>query len=174
MLKRRSRLCVVSLAAIMAAAVYPVPADAASTRAEYIGQVDPICQSYVGPLNTAFGSYHRNFKRLVRAAKSGTVKSFIKATNRTAGSLNTMADVHQSLVSKITPVAPVPADAGTIGSWLGYLGQEGGAERAAALALASLRFKQAFQKLRQADQAMRSGQAAISGFGFQVCGISVY
>lgn len=40
-------------------AVWAAPADAASTRAEYVAQVDPICQSFVGPNDDAIGAYFR-------------------------------------------------------------------------------------------------------------------
>lgn len=174
MLRLGTRLCVVSSALLVAAGICVLPANAASTRAEYIGQVDPICQAFVGPVNDGFSAYNRNYKRMVRAAKSGTVKAFLRQTTRTARSLSALAQVHATMIGQIAAVPPAAADAATIGAWLGYLRQEEAAERTAAWALASLKFRQYFRKLRQADQALRSGQVAISGFGFQVCGIAVY
>ena len=49
-------------------AIWAAPADAASTRAEYIAQVDPICQSFVGPLGDSWAGYHKNYKAMTRAA----------------------------------------------------------------------------------------------------------
>jgi len=148
-------------------------AQAASTRAEYIAQVDPICQSFVGPVNGAFGAFNRNFNRMVRAARANKPKPFVRALRRTVASLNGLAAVHGSLIAQIEAVPPAPADSGTVGSWLNYLRQEEAAERGAGSALAQAKVRQFFRKLRQADQALRSAQTAISGFGFQVCGVSV-
>ncbi len=136
--------------------------------------MDPICQSFVGPVNDGFGAVNRNYKRMVRAARAGNLKAFLRGTNRTARSLRGLADVHGSMIEQIAAVPPAPPDAGTVGTWLEYLRQEEAAERAGAWALASLKVRKFFQKLRQAEQALRSAQATISGFGFQVCGIAVY
>src|SRR5262245_60584939 len=174
MLRSKAPLAVITSALFLAGFVWVVPAHAASTRAEYIAQVDPACQTFVQPVNAGFGAFNRNYKRMIRAAKSGTVKAFLNATSRTAGSLRRLADVHSSMIAQIAAVPPVPADAGTVGTWLDYLRQEETAERSAAWALAQIKISKFFRKLRQADQALRSGQAAISGFGFQVCGIAVY
>ena len=34
------------------------PADATLTRAEYIAQLDPICQAFVGPETNAVGAFN--------------------------------------------------------------------------------------------------------------------
>ena len=66
-------------------AVWAAPADAASTRAEYIAQVDPICQSFVGPESSALSAFITNSKRLGRVAKSslrsGKFKPFLGRTD---------------------------------------------------------------------------------------------
>jgi hypothetical protein len=59
-------------------AVWAAPANAASTRAEYIAQVDPICQSFVAPENAAFRSYRKNDKRWFHLASSGSLKAWLK------------------------------------------------------------------------------------------------
>jgi hypothetical protein len=155
-------------------AVWAAPADAASTRAEYIGQVDPICQSFVAPLEGAFGAVNRNFNRMVRAAKANKSKAFVRGIRRTSSALNGLAGVHANMIAQLAVVPPAPADSGTVGSWLGYLRQEEGFEQGAASSLAVFKIRPFFRQLRQADQALRSGQAAIAGFGFQVCGVAVF
>lgn len=47
-------------------AVWAAPANAASTRAEYVAQVDPICQSFVGPQAKTIKTYNKNYKLWVR------------------------------------------------------------------------------------------------------------
>jgi hypothetical protein len=155
-------------------AVWAAPADAASTRAEYVAQVDPICQSFEGQLDGAFGALNTNFKRMVRAAKARKGKPFIRGIRRTVSSLNGLAGVHENLSAQIAAVPPGAADSGTVGSWLNYLREEAGFERGAAVSLGVFKFRQFQSQLRQADQALRSGQVAIAGFGFQVCGVAVF
>jgi hypothetical protein len=146
------------------------PANAASTRAEYIAQVDPICQSFVGAMGDAWGAYHRAYKRMIRLAKSGTPKAFLRQTRRTAGSLNQLARTRTSMTDQIAVVPPPTTDAGTVGTWLGYLRNEEGFEVSAASALRRLAINKFFKRLRQADKAETAGTQVISGFGFQACG----
>jgi hypothetical protein len=151
-------------------AVWATPANAASTRAEYIAQVDPICQSFVGPMGDAWGTFTRAFKRTTRAAKAGNTKAFLRAVKNESQSLNQLAATRASLIGQITALPPPEADAATIGTWLNHLRQEVAFESAGASANLKLQIGKYFRKLRQADKAERAGGQAISGFGFQVCG----
>jgi len=145
-------------------------ADAASTRAEYIAQVDPVCQSFVGPMGDAFAAYQRSFKALNHAAKTGNTKRFLRGTKRTAAALNRIAQTRTSMIDQIAPVPPVASDVATINTWLGFLRQEAGFENAAATAILGLKVGKFFHNLRLADTAQTSGRGAVAGFGFQVCG----
>lgn len=153
------------------------PAHAASTRAEYIAQVDPICQSFVGPQNDALSSFIQNTKRLGRVAKSslksGKVKAFVRQTRRTAGALNGYAQIHASLTDQIVAVPAPSGDAGTVSTWLNARRQAEGSARSAALALSQFKFKVFLKRLDQSDAAESTGLNAIAGMGFQVCGVSV-
>jgi hypothetical protein len=146
------------------------PANGAATRAEYIAQVDPICQSFAGPLGDAWRAFHRNFKRTTRAARKGDLKALVRGTKREARSLNQLAATRTSMIDQIAVVPPPEADAGTIAIWLNHLRREVAFERSAASATLNLQFGKYFKKLRQADKAEKAGMQAIAGFGFQVCG----
>ena len=87
-------------------AIWASPANAASTRAEYIAQVDPICQSFVGPENAAAKAYHRNYKRMIHDASSGTLKRWVKQTRRTVGSLTRWDQIHSNMTEQIAAVPP--------------------------------------------------------------------
>src|SRR6266545_7852256 len=128
-------------------------AGAASTRAEYIAQVDPICQSFQAPLTGAFNSYHRAFKAMNKNAKSGSGKAFLKSIKRTARTLNAVAGLHLSMTAQITAVPPLAADTAIVNTWLTALGQEQANEVAAATALRQFRFGVFFKRLDQADAA---------------------
>jgi len=144
---------------------------AASTRGEYVAQVDPICQSFVAPENAAFGTYKRNFKRMGHLAKSGTFKAFLRQTKRTARSLNGFAQVYSTVTDQIATVPPSDGDAATIGVWLNDRRQAAGAATSAATALVRLQIRKFFQRLSQFDAAEAAGIQTITGFGFQVCGV---
>jgi hypothetical protein len=162
-----------TLAIALALAAGPSSAGAASTRAEYIAQVDPICQSFVAPITGAFSSYHKAFKALNKHAKSGSIKSFIRSIKRTARTLDAVAQLHLSLTAQVSAVPPPAADVATINAWTTALGQEQANEVAAANALRRLKFGAFFKRLDQADSAVNAATNAIAGYGFTVCGVAV-
>lgn len=173
-MKLRGAVAVVLLAIPVVAVA---PAQAASTRAEYVAQVDPICQSFVGPQSNALSSFINNTKRLGRVAKaavkSGKFKAFLRQIRRTAASLNGYAQIHTSMTDQIVAVPAPPSDAGTISTWLNARRQAEGLARSAASALSQFKFKVFLKRLDQFDAAESAGLNAISGIGFQVCGVSV-
>lgn len=162
----------VALLAIPVVAV--TPAHAASTRAEYVAQVDPICQGFVGPMQDAFRAWVRNEKLLGRVAAKGTLKQFGAQTKRTARSLKRIAQIHAGLTNQIATVPPPAEDFGTVGSWLNHRRQEEALLRSAASILVQFRpYKQYFRKLDMADAADDAAGGTVSGLGFQVCEVSV-
>jgi hypothetical protein len=156
-------------------AVWAAPADAASTRAEYIAQVDPICQSFVGPENVAYKAYRKNDKRESHLAGKGTLKAWLNATRRTSKSLTRLVQLDMSLVDQIAAVSPPAADAGTVGTWLNLRRQTNAfaASAAAALNRPVPAVGKYFKLVDRANASIAAEQRAISGFGFQVCGVSV-
>jgi glutamine synthetase adenylyltransferase len=172
-LSTRRLMIVSSFAIALAIAGAPSTAGAASTRAEYIAQVDPICQSFVAPVTDSFKAYHRAFKTMNRRAKTGPLKAFFKSIRRTASTLNTIAQVHLSMLQQIAAVPPPSADMAQISAWTTALGQEQANEVSATTALRQFRFGVFFKRLGQADAAVNAAATAISGFGFTVCSVAV-
>jgi hypothetical protein len=166
-------LTAVAAAAIALTILLPSTAGAASTRAEYIAQVDPICTSYAGPLGNAFKAYHRNFKSMNRHAKSGTAKAFLKSLRRTAASLNVVAQLHATMIEQIAAVPPAAADVPIIDNWLNALRLEQSNELGASSALLHFKIGAFFKRLNQADGAVNAAGDAIRGFGFAACGVTV-
>jgi hypothetical protein len=154
-------------------AVWAAPADAAATRVEYIAQVDPICLASAQPASEALQAYHRNLKRLARLAKSGTLKAWKKQVARTARSLVRMNEIDTRLTDQIAAVAPPPNDAGTIATWIDYRSEAITHGRGAVTALRFFNFTAFRWHVRQGDIDWAAGVQTISGFGFQVCGVSV-
>jgi len=163
----------IAMALVAVALVAVPPAQAASTRAEYVAQVDPICQASAGPLSSGFATYQAAFRRAVRSARKGNIKAFIRAARATANSLIGLSQIHANLANQIQPVQPVATDAAAVSSWLNALRQEGGFEAAAASALQHAKIRVFFSNLNQADTALAAGKSAIAGFGFHVCGVTV-
>jgi hypothetical protein len=150
------------------------PAQAESTRAEYVAQVDPICQSFVGPNDDAVGAYFRNEKRLGRVASKGTLKQFVAQTKRIARSLTRIARIEANLTNQIATVPPATEDFATVGTWLNYRRQEEADLRSAASILIQFRpYKQYYRKLNMADAADQAATRTVSGLGFQVCEVIV-
>jgi hypothetical protein len=146
-------------------------AGAASTRAEYVAQVDPICQAFRGPASSADSAYIKNYKRLFRVARKGTVKAFVRQTNRTAGSLLRFTQIHMSVTDQIATVPAAAADAGTVNTWLNYRRQSDAFSTSAASALRQFKFKRFFRQNDDAGAAEAAGRATIAPFGFQVCAV---
>ncbi len=172
-LSRRGLTAVSSLAIALLIALAPATAGAASTRAEYIAQVDPICQSFQAPLTGAFNAYHRAFKAMNKNAKSGSFKAFVRSIKRTARTLNSVAQLHAGLIGQIGAVPPPTADAAIVAAWLDALRREQSYEVAARSALLQFRFGPFFKRLNQADGAVNDASTAIAGYGFAVCGVTV-
>lgn len=159
---------------VVLVAVWATPANAASTRAEYVAQVDPICQSFVGPNDDAVRAYLKNEKLLAPVAKHGTLKQFVAQTKRIARSLRRLAGIKANLTNQIATVPPPTEDFATVGAWLDYRRQEEAHVRSAASILIQFRpYKQYFRKLDMADAADGAATRTVSGLGFQVCEVIV-
>jgi hypothetical protein len=155
-------------------AVWAAPADAASTRAEYVAQLDPICQSFVGPNDDAFHAWVRNEKLLGHVARNGTLKQFGAQTKRIAGSLKRIAGIQANLTNQIATVPPPTEDFATVNTWLNQRRQEEALLRSAASILVQFRpYKQYFHKLNMADAADAAATTTVSGLGFHVCEVIV-
>jgi hypothetical protein len=165
----------IALALLAMSAVAVTPAHAASTRAEYIAQVDPICQSFVSLENDAYRAYRKNSKRWFHLASSGTLKAWLNASRRTSKSLLRFTQIDSRLNEQIAAVSPPAADAGTVGTWLNDRRQADAfsASAAAALNRPVVQVGKYFKRVKQANAAAAASLRAIEGFGFQVCGVTV-
>lgn len=154
-------------------AVGVAPAGAASTRAEYIAQVDPLCQSFVSRINDARTAYNRNYKRWGHDLNHGSLKGWERQTHRTFQSLRTVVQIEAGLTDQIAAV-PAPAeDAATIDAWLRGRNKAERIGASAAFAFDSFKFDLFGKRINQSNRAFATGLKAISGFGFQTCGVIV-
>jgi hypothetical protein len=168
----RRIVCLASATLFLAMMPAPGFAQTVPTKAEYIAAVDPICQSFVAPQRTALQNYHRVYKRWIRSAGKGSLKSFIRLTHRTASALLAFDRVHSALTEQVAAIPPPAADAGLIGIWLNARRQADALGDAAARALNRFKVRRYFTLARRADNTEAYGVQAIGVYGFQVCGIS--
>src|SRR5262245_65577424 len=148
-------------------------AQAASTHAEYIAQVDPICQANAAAVNGSLAAYNKNYNRLIRTAKSGTLKAFVKQNGRTARALSRAAATRSTMTEQIAAVVPAAADTSVIGNWIARQREEEAFAASAAAALKKFQSKAFFARIDKTQAAHDAARQTISGFGFQVCGVSV-
>jgi hypothetical protein len=162
-----------SASILLTVGVAATPASAASTRAEYVAQVDPICQSFVGPTVSAGSAYNKDYKEWTRRLSKGTLKGWVRQTRRTARSLGRFNELHAALTEQIAAVPPPAADVAAISTWLDDRRQADVFSVSAASAFGHFKFAQFHKKINQANAADAAGVTAISGFGFLACGVSV-
>jgi hypothetical protein len=152
-------------------AVWAAPADAASTRAEYVAQVDPICNAHVGPIGQALSAYNKNYKRWVHVATHGSLKAWLKQTKQLARSLNGFDSAHSSLTQEIAAVPPAAEVASTVAGWLDLRRQAEAYDQAAITALKRLAVGKFYKAIDAANAADVAAGRSVAGLGFQVCGV---
>ena len=159
----------VTLVVVLGAAIGSAPAEAAATRAEYIAQVDPICQNATPPLVKANKAYAKNFNRLIARLRARRFKGIIKVIHRTATALNRFTNIYGSVTDQVAAVPPAPPDAPIIEGWLQHRRDAEGFARSAARAMSQIKFRRFDQQIAKAAQADTQASGSISGFGFQYC-----
>ncbi len=92
---------------MIALAISATPAQGASTRAEYIAQVDPICASTLAVEKQTFGGVGGDLRH-------GRNKQAARKFARTD-------KVFAHAIDQVAAVSPPPADAALIGQWIAML-----------------------------------------------------
>jgi hypothetical protein len=171
MLKPVRYVLLVLLALAVSGLIGAGAVSAASTRAEYVAQVDPICDAHVGPLGQALSAYNKNYKRWVHVATHGSLKAWLKQTKRLARSLNGFDSAHSSLTQEIAAVPPAAEVASTVASWLDLRRRAEAYDQAAITALRRLSIGKFYKAIDGANSADLAAGRSVAGLGFQVCGV---
>jgi hypothetical protein len=132
-------------------AVWAAPADAASTRAEYVAQVDPLCRANLGPWQQTYAAEVKGLQKWVRLTKKGTLKAWVRQTHKYARALERHAAVHASLTEQISAVQPPAEDAQLVADWLMYRNEYERLTELAVKALDAFKFKQWEKNSRRAN-----------------------
>jgi hypothetical protein len=148
------RLVAVLIAVATGVLCSPVPlTQAASTRAEYVAQVDPMCRENLGQWQATYAAERKTFKRWVRLTNKGTLKAWVKQTHKHAAAVKRHVQVHASLTVQISAVVPPASDAQLVADWLTYRREYERLAQSAANAFDAFKFKQWDKQIGRADKA---------------------
>jgi hypothetical protein len=156
-------------AALFAIAVLAAPANAASTRAEYVAQVDPICQKAHVAGKRETGRFKRQVRRLVHHGldPDHPTKAARRASVRFADRV--ARDRHGAL-GQIAVIAPAPGDETVAAEWLRLKGQEINHFRQAYHAFARNLKPHQFRRLMgKSNTAGIHAFSLVADWGFQYC-----
>jgi hypothetical protein len=110
---------VVALAiALIALALTTNTADAASTRAEYVAQADPICESVEKPVSKALGRYFKTLERKGLIEDSNSAETVRTAGGAVARVAHRWARIYGNVTTGLSTIAAPPGDEITISTWL--------------------------------------------------------
>lgn len=160
---------VVALATTMIAlAIAAVNASAATTRAEYIAQVEPICQTAYFAEKAAYKTLHRRIEKAAQQIRQhGRPRKDARST--LFSFYGRMRQVSRTMDAAIQPIPPAAGDEAAVQAWLA------GRERSITLnarALRALRRAKSRRFLTLFFKGIDTEGAAVSSvqdFGFSYC-----
>lgn len=144
-------------------------AQAATTRAEWVGQVEPICQAVLPAAISANADVNRKSKNLVKTAKHGSNKAFVRAIRALARSLQAYTAIDDNLTGQLAAVPPVATDAAAVSNWLQGRRNTTALANSAAQALTRFKLNKYFKLLDQANAAYNEAVSSVSAFGLNAC-----
>jgi hypothetical protein len=166
-------------AAVIVALVAASPAPGAATRAEYIAQVEPICQQ-------ANAAAKRQARKINRALKKSLKKAQIQAENGKPGLV--FADVFTIAIIKlvgpenrlferttasIRAIPPAPGDETVVNAWLAGRTESTELTWDALKAGKNRKANRMFALLDDSTVALRKGQQPVQAFGLNHCFIEL-
>jgi hypothetical protein len=113
---------------LAAVAITAAPAAAASTRAEYVAQVDPICQAGLAQEDAAARPVLKKLKRIQKQRRQAhSRKTRARVTRRELRTLasffDVVAKVEQGLNAQIATIPPAIEDTSLVQVWLRVRGE---------------------------------------------------
>jgi hypothetical protein len=142
-------------AILAAAVVMPGPAHAATTRAEYVAQADPICAA----ANADIAGLNKRFLRLHKKGRYGAAGAALRKTGtRLSVSL-----------AQVRAIAAPPGDEATVTSWLGLIDDVAAVNRRMGRAEAKQRFGKVVKLINRNAQLHDQAHTLVADWGFQSC-----
>jgi hypothetical protein len=166
---RRTRLIPVPSAVIVLAVLTSATAYAASTRAEYVAQVDPICRAGHSKEKTVVRSLKKRARQLQKRGidTSQPTKPVIRIAVRY---YDRIAAIQRDVNGQISLITPAPGDEATISQWLRERGEYTDLfNRSFHVFAHGKRTKRFKQLIGRAFRHELDGEELVGDFGFQYC-----
>jgi hypothetical protein len=166
------RLTLVALATIVIAlAITVTTALAAATRAEYVAQVDPICQSTGQPEGKAAFAYLKALNKFNHQIAAGVrrkkaINPFVRQTTKFFGRVSR---IEAAATFQIAGVPPAPGDESTVAVWIQQRTESTGLLNQAIAALKHRRLNAFMRLTNQWTAKIDESEATVAGFGFRYC-----
>jgi hypothetical protein len=149
----------------IALSIMATSAHGASTRAEYVAQVDPLCQSSPVQVRQALRRHHLPTVLFLEDLRSGNRKAQL----RIAKAFQVTIKLDRLVVEQIAGIASPPGDEATIAKWVAdlrlYVANEGKAVRA----IRANKSGRAYKLIVRALPPLIEDNGALKPFGFQHC-----
>jgi hypothetical protein len=172
--------------ALVLVAVAATPSQAASTRAEYIAQVEPICQAAneaskkhdrkvvqrIKPKLIAFLNdvFDPDAEEPSKKENRRFIRFFISIFAKTTGHA---AFIFDQATTQIYAIPPVPGEEGLIGGWLAGRSLAVDQVQAAIRAARHGRGRLSGRLLDQSDKTLLAAQEPVNAYGFQACFVEI-
>ncbi len=161
-----------AIAALTVAAAMPSTASAASTRGEYLAQIEPICQQANEQAKRQAQRINRALKKSLKKDKPGPVVAdvFVLAVIKLVGPENRL---FEQTTAQIAAIPPAPGDQAVVSAWLA------GRTESTELTWDALRAgkhrkpNRMFALLDASTQALRKAQQPVQAFGLNHCFIEL-
>lgn len=169
----RVRVCggLIAATLIALAAITSTPAHAATTRAEYVAQVDPICQAWIKPGTKTYAGFRRANRKLYLQTKRGVPqrKAYGRYFPRIARLFAFRLKTYSATTAQIARVAPPPGDETLIGDWLEKRAESASLLRRSITAAHHRNFSDMAKFFEFSNLAEIQGEEPLAGFGFRYC-----
>jgi hypothetical protein len=158
--------------AAIALAITSAPADAASTRAEYVTQVDQVCTGYA----PQFQILGRKLDKLTakfdvtRTESDAQEKRRLNRLYRGIGQyVSGSARVRGAMIDQLVTVPAAPGDEAAVAQWMVGLRRFNDLQAQSAPAWRHRKLARIIPLSDQSIEALNSGGAAVAGFGISAC-----
>ena len=167
---RRRPLIALAITAIALAITVP-PAYGASTRAEYVAQVDPICQTAAKPEAKAYYGQVRANRKLYLQIQAGVPRrrAYEHYFRRAVRFIRRRERVYSGETTQISAVPPAPGDEQVVGQWLQKRVESAELLDRAIVAAHRRKFSNMAGFEDFAGAAEADGENFVADFGFRYC-----
>jgi hypothetical protein len=156
---------------LVALAIAP-PAHAASSRAEYVAQVEPICE---GAQKPTFKAYLGSFKGVppIDDREHPTQRESHQVDRALGRLYSRVAGIYGRTSSRIGAVSPAPGDEAAVAAWLAGRAQAQALWLRAGRAARHLKARRADGLTQKGIKVSDSASRNVSEFGFHFCTFSI-